>query len=71
MKIKFLQSHAGINFHFSGGQVYDLPPDEAAYWIREGAADIVEEENQETRPLVVQEVKKPATRPVKKTVKKA
>jgi hypothetical protein len=69
MKIKFKTSVAGLNLHYTGGGVYDLSSNDATYWVREGLAEFVNEENEESeeiRPLVIQDVKKPRKRPVKK-----
>jgi len=67
MKVKFKASVAGLNLHYTGGGIYDLPPDDASYWIKEGLAEFVDEgESEETRPLIIQEIKKPKVRPVKK-----
>lgn len=64
MKIKFKTSVAGLNLHYTGGGVYDLPSNDASYWVREGLAEFVNED--EIRPLIVQEIKKPSKRPVVK-----
>lgn len=65
MLVKFKTSVAGTNLHYSGGKTYDLPSVDANYWIREGLAELVEEQ-EEVRPLIVQEIKKPRKRPVSK-----
>lgn len=59
--------------HFIGGEVYDLPFDEAMYWVREGAADKIVEDKQKDetqKELIVQEIEKPVTRPVTRKTKK-
>jgi len=63
MKVKFLESVVGKGIFFKGGEVYDLSPSQAYRYVKEGYAELLQEE---TRPLKVQEIKNVKKRPVKR-----
>lgn len=73
MKIKFIQSCAGIGIAFAAGQVVNLPPGKCRNLIALGLVVPLEtpEEIKPERPLkpIVQEVKKGKSRPQKRNVK--
>lgn len=63
MLVKFKESVVGNEIFFKGGQEYDLPPSQAYYYLKEGLAELLQEE---TRPLKIQEIKNVRKRPVRK-----
>jgi hypothetical protein len=67
MKIRFIETVAGIGFVYVAGQVVDLSPHEAEDWIGQKLAEKVKETK--AKPVTVQQVKA-ITRPVLKKVKK-
>ena len=65
MKVRFIEGVVGPHILVIAGEVKDLPRSDAEYWIKEGLAELEEDEKPVATPVTVQEVKRAAKRLLK------